>query len=135
MMTSVPQFIDVEDKVAGPLTWKQIFWMIGMAAVLLVLYNLLNSFAFFVAAIPVILLFAVLAFYRPNGVSMATFLYFAVFYFFRPKLSVWERPIRTPRRAPAPKKEAPAPEAPAASRRPDEARLRELAKLLDHGRQ
>ncbi|MEI9966526.1 MAG: PrgI family protein [Candidatus Moraniibacteriota bacterium] len=82
MMSSVPQFTDVEDKIAGPLTWRQILWMIGMGGVLLVLYNILNSAAFFVAAIPVILVFSLFAFYRPNGVSMLTFSYFAIFYFF-----------------------------------------------------
>lgn len=92
-MFSVPQFIDVEDKVAGPLTWRQIFWMMGMTAALLFFYNLFDRALFFVVAVPTILFFSVFAFYRPNGVSMITFALYAVFYFFQPKVSVWERPV------------------------------------------
>jgi hypothetical protein len=43
MMTSVPQFIDVEDKVAGPFSWRQLGWMVGMGAVLFLLYTVLSS--------------------------------------------------------------------------------------------
>ena len=92
-MFNVPQFIDVEDKVAGPLTWRQILWMIGMGAVLLTMYNLFDSASFFVLAIPVIILFCLFAFYRPNGVSMITFAMHGVFFLFQPKVSVWERPV------------------------------------------
>jgi ABC-type proline/glycine betaine transport system permease subunit len=95
MMFNVPQFIDVEDKIAGPLTWKQILWMIGMGAVLLTLYNLFDSVLFFITAIPVIILFAIFAFYRPNGVSMITFALHGLFFIFQPKISVWERPVST----------------------------------------
>jgi hypothetical protein len=92
MMFNVPQFIDVEDKIAGPLTWRQILWMTGMAAVLLVLYNAFDSATFFTLAVPVILMFSLLAFYRPSGISMIQFLMHGVAYLFQPKISVWERP-------------------------------------------
>jgi PrgI family protein len=92
MMFNVPQFIDVEDKIAGPLTWRQILWMAGMAAVLLVLYNTFDSATFFTLAVPVIIMFALLAFYRPSGISMIQFLMHGVAYLFQPKVSVWERP-------------------------------------------
>ncbi len=93
MMFNVPQFIDVEDKIAGPLTWKQILWMIGMGAVLLTLYNIFDITLFVILAIPVTILFVLFAFYRPNGISMITFVIHGVFFLFEPKVSVWERPI------------------------------------------
>ena len=94
MMFNVPQFIDVEDKIAGPLTWKQILWMIGMGAVLLTFYNIFDPVLFFISAIPVTLLFVLLAFYRPNGISLITFAMHGFLFLFEPKISVWERPIQ-----------------------------------------
>lgn len=93
MMFSVPQFIDVEDKIAGPLTWKQLLWMIGMSAVLLVFFKLFDTTLFFIAAIPIILLFAAFAFYKPNGFPMTTFVFYAILFLFRPKIAIWERPV------------------------------------------
>lgn len=101
-MFSVPQFIDVEDKIAGPLTWKQLLWMIGMGAVLLVFFNFFDTTLFIIAAIPVVLLFAAFAFYKPNGFPMTTFVFYAFLFLFRPKVAVWERP-RNVRPKPQPK--------------------------------
>jgi len=92
-MFSVPQFIDVEDKVAGPLTWKQLGWMIGMGAVILTLFAVFDTGLSIVLTIPVVLIFCALAFYKPNGFSLLMFLGSGVFFLFRPKISVWERPV------------------------------------------
>ncbi len=100
MMFNVPQFIDVEDKIAGPLTWKQILWMVGMGAVLLTLYNIFDSVSFFILAIPVVILFVLMAFYRPNGISLITFTMHGFLFLFEPKVSVWERPVQ---QGPSPK--------------------------------
>jgi hypothetical protein len=91
-MFNVPQFIDVEDKIAGPLTWRQILWMIGMGAVLLTFYNLFDAALFYISAIPVIMIFSLFAFYRPNGISMTAFAMHGFLFLFQPKVSVWERP-------------------------------------------
>jgi ABC-type proline/glycine betaine transport system permease subunit len=131
MMFNVPQFIDVEDKIAGPLTWKQILWMIGMGAVLLTLYNIFDSVLFFITAVPVIILFAIFAFYRPNGVSMTTFALHGLFFIFQPKVSVWERPAAT---GPLPKtnvNETSANTGAAPKRNFDSKRAHELAELID----
>jgi hypothetical protein len=93
MMFNVPQFIDVEDKIAGPLTWRQILWMIGMGAVLMILYGIFDSATFFILAIPVIIVFALFAFYRPNGVTMIEFAMHGFLFLFQPKVAVWERPV------------------------------------------
>jgi len=132
MMFSVPQFIDVEDKIAGPLTWRQLLWMIGMGAMLLVFFNLFDATLFFIIAIPTVLLFVALAFYRPNGFPLTTFIFYAVLFIFRPKVSVWERPLRQPPKASAPetKKEEPG----VRDKRINQEKLTELARILDrHG--
>ncbi len=91
-MSSVPQFIDVEDKVAGPLTWKQLGWIIAMGAVILILFSVFGGIIAIVTSIPVVLLFVALAFYKPNGFPMSAFIGQAFFFLFRPKMAVWERP-------------------------------------------
>src|SRR3990167_4514585 len=104
MMFSVPQFINVEDKVAGPLTWRQLLWMIGMGAALLVFFSIFDKALFFIAAIPTVLLFIAFAFYRPNGFPLTTFVFYTVLFFFRPKIAIWERPTNSRPVAKAPDK-------------------------------
>ncbi len=101
MMFSVPQFIDIEDRIAGPLTWKQLGWMIAMGAVILVIRTLFDTALTIIVGIPIVLLFVSLAFYKPNGFPMTAFLSNAVLFFFRPKVAVWERPgiAVTPKKA------------------------------------
>lgn len=132
MMFSVPQFIDVEDKIAGPLTWKQILWMIGMGAVLLTFYNLFNTFAFFVLAVPTILLFSLFAFYRPSGMTMTQYALHAVYFLFRPKIAVWERPVFRPKAAPM--KTASEQNPAAQPKQVSREELRKLARFLDEHR-
>lgn len=93
MLFNVPQYIDVEDKIAGPLTAKQLLWMFGMGAVLLVLWGLLEKTTFFIAAIPVAGIFCALAFYRPHGQPLIKFIVWGVFFLFSPKTYVWRREL------------------------------------------
>lgn len=97
MLFNVPQYIDVEDKVAGPLTAKQLLWMIGMGAMLMILWNIFDSASFFVLAIPTICAFAALAFYRPYGQPLIMFIGNAILFIVRPKVYVWSRPSKAPR--------------------------------------
>jgi hypothetical protein len=133
MMFSVPQFIDVEDKIAGPLTWKQLLWMIGMGGILMIFFNLFDTTLFIIAAIPTVLVFAAFAFYKPNGFPMTTFVFHAFLFLFKPKVAVWERPRNT-----RPKPEAPVVKDEVKVVEPkhmNEDKLKELAHILDrHGR-
>lgn len=129
MMSNVPQFIDIEDKVAGPLTWRQLLWVIAMGIILLVLYNMLPGIAFIVVAIPIVLFFSALAFYRPQGQSLISFLGHGFFFFFRPKVAVWERPVVRPRAVSAAKPQRQA--EPDRSKGVSREELRNLAKMLD----
>lgn len=128
-MFSVPQFIDVEDKIAGPLTWKQLGWMIAMGAVLLVMFLMFKQGFALVAAVPVVLLFVALAFYKPNGFPLTTFIFHGTMFFFRPKIAVWERPVH---HVVPEKKEPEKPEINEAEHeRPSTDKIKELAKLID----
>ncbi len=112
-MFNVPQYVDVEDKVAGPLTGKQLLWMIGMGAALLVLWNIFSPNVFYVLLFPVIFIFVAFAFFRPYGMPLIDFLVHFFYFLFRPKVYMWNRlddptafdlPIEAKIEAPAPKK-------------------------------
>ena len=92
MITNVPQYIDVEDKIAGPLTAKQLLWMIGLGALLFVLWMFIpNKGIFFIVAIPIALFFIALAFYKPFGQSLVGFVGNGFLFLFSPKVYVWRR--------------------------------------------
>lgn len=88
---NVPQFIDIEDKIVGPLTAKQLGWMGAAGVILLVCWSILDLAAFAIAAIIVSVVFGALAFYKPNGQPLVYFIFSAISFAFRPKIYVWKR--------------------------------------------
>ena len=102
MQFNIPQFIDKEDKIVGPLTAKQLGWLFAAGGIILVLWAFLDTSALIAAAIPVVIIFAALAFYRPNNQPLIHFIFSSIRYFTRPKMYVWKRipeQIRIPRKA------------------------------------
>lgn len=94
MHTSVPQYIDVEDKIAFGLTARQLGWLAMMLVALLVIYSLFDRQTFYLSGFFVVLFFLLLTFWRPQDVSLLTFLGFMIQHFFRPKNYVWKRVYR-----------------------------------------
>ncbi|OGI25082.1 MAG: hypothetical protein A3J76_02510 [Candidatus Moranbacteria bacterium RBG_13_45_13] len=94
MHANVPQYIDVEDKIAFGLTAKQLLWLGAMLAVLIAAYAIFDRQLFFVAAVFVIIVFGSLAFFRPQGVTLITFLGYVLFFFAKPRSYVWRRIFR-----------------------------------------
>ena len=91
MLFNVPQFIDIEDKIVGPLTAKQLGWL-GIAGVLLlILWSTLTFSTFLPIAVIVIAIFGALAFYRPYNQPLINFLMSGFGYFANPKIYVWKR--------------------------------------------
>lgn len=91
MLYNVPQYIDVEDKIAGPLTAKQLLWMFGMGGMLLIMWGIFDKTTFYIAAVPVVLIFVALAFYRPYGQPLINFVIYSIQFIMRPKLYFWNR--------------------------------------------
>jgi hypothetical protein len=87
----VPQFVNVEDKIAGPLTWKQLYWMIAMVGILLLMWGAFSPAVFFVFGIPVALAFVAFAFYKPWGQPLIQVVWLAIIFVFRPKQYLWKR--------------------------------------------
>lgn len=98
-MYNVPQFVDVEDKIAGPLTWKQLLWMIALGVIMLVLWNTLELVPFVIVSVPFILLFAALAFYKPQGQPLIKMIFYGMLFVVNPKTYVWRQYSTQPQRS------------------------------------
>jgi len=131
MMFNVPQFIDVEDKVAGPLTVKQLLWMIGMVSVILIASSLFPAGVTIAIAVPVAILFVLLAFYRPNGQPLAAYVAHAFFFLFRPKVLVWRRPENLSYRRRPTRSEREVPKVSATAKTATRDEIRRVAEMMD----
>jgi len=104
MQFQVPQFIEVEDKIFGPLTFKQFIYIAGGAGAAYLLWRI---FPIYLAA-PLILgvsgLAAGLAFFQYNGRPFIVAIEQAFFFFIKTKLYLWSnenKPRKTKKDAPA----------------------------------
>lgn len=91
MRYQVPQFIEVEDKIFGPLTLKQFIYLAGGGGVCLMFFTLFPFYLFFALSIPVASFAAALAFYKVNGRPFIVAVEHAVGYFFASKLYLWQQ--------------------------------------------
>ena len=71
MRFEVPQFVDVEDKIVGPFTWKQFVYLAGGAGTAFILYITFPFILFVVLVAPVAALSLGLAFYEINNRPLA----------------------------------------------------------------
>lgn len=91
MRFQVPQFIDVEDKIFGPLTLKQFIYVAGGAGITLIFFTFLPKFVAFIFAAPFIGVTLALAFYKPNNRPFVFALESMARFFFGEKLYVWKK--------------------------------------------
>lgn len=131
----VPQFLDAEDKIFGPITVRQFIELMIAGMFCFVFYRIFDFSLFVVASLVVIFIALIIAFAKINGQS---FHYFALNFIQTlrsPKLKVWKKRITTAQimaelRKPQEAKVSP----PRAPRQPLTAsRLSELALIIDTG--
>lgn len=85
----IPQFIDVEDKIIGPVTVRQfIILLVGMFFIFLT-YKLADFALFLVIGLLFLFITIVLAFVRINGQPFHFFLLNFIQTFRRPSLQIW----------------------------------------------
>ncbi len=91
MNFQVPQFIEIEDKIIGPLTFKQFIYIAGSGGLAFIVYVFLP---FFLAIVPMILIVTfglALAFYqvnnRPSILALEAFLKYLMAH----KLYIWKK--------------------------------------------
>ncbi len=93
MQFRVPQFIDMEDKIIGPLTLKQFGYILGAGGISFIIWTFVSIRTI---AIPLILLvsalFLSLAFVKINNRPFGAILENAFSYFFGSKVYTWKQP-------------------------------------------
>jgi hypothetical protein len=128
MRYQVPQFIEVEDKIFGPLTVKQFLYVAGGSAIGFIIWNLIPSrtIAFIVAA-PVIAFFFSLAFFKYNDRPFIYTVESAIKYSLGSKLYIWKKQKKQPKKQSEQKTESPKMDIPKLS----DSKLKELSWSLD----
>src|SRR6185312_450429 len=95
MQFQVPQFIEVEDKIFGPLTFKQFIYILGGLGASYIVFRLLPLFL----AAPVILAIAgsaaSFAFLEYNGRPFIISVESAFYFLLHPRLYLWNNERRT----------------------------------------
>lgn len=91
MRFDVPQFIDVEDKIFGPLSFRQFAYLAGGAGLSYILYKVLPFFAALILIVPIAALAVALAFVKVNDKPLINLLESAFNYFLRGKLYLWKK--------------------------------------------
>ncbi|GIW68730.1 MAG: hypothetical protein KatS3mg100_224 [Candidatus Parcubacteria bacterium] len=130
MQFHVPQFIELEAKIFGPLSFRQFVFLAGGVGFLAMLWFWVSSILAIVVGIPIVALGAALAFWKPYGMPFEKLLEAAFWFFTSRHLYLWQKP--TSKAAPS------APQGAEGATRPiphiqttGPSKLRELAFRLD----
>jgi len=91
MRFEVPQFIEIEDKIFGPLTWRQFLYLGGGVGMGVVLFLTTSFIIFLIIGLPLGLLAGALAFYPVNNRPFSYFLEAMVNYVKGTKLYIWRQ--------------------------------------------
>lgn len=91
MRYQVPQFIDIEDKIIGPLTVRQFTYLVGGAGMAFIFYTFLPIYIAIILIAAVIPLSLALAFYKINNKPFIDFLESAFIYYTKQNLYIWKR--------------------------------------------
>lgn len=94
MYFQVPQFIDIEDKIFGPLTFKQFLYLLGGGAIAFVLIRVLPTAIGILLSLPFIALSLALAFYKVNNRPFMSIMQSWFTYLTNTRLYTWK--VRRP---------------------------------------
>lgn len=91
MQFKVPQFIEVEDKIFGPLTFKQFIYLAGGAGLAFTFYTTLPKFISPILILATLGFSVALAFYKVNDQNFISVLEASFKYFTSKKLFIWKK--------------------------------------------
>lgn len=91
MRFEVPQFIEIEDKIFGPFTWRQFVYLAGGVGVGVVTFITLPVFFFALIGLPIAALGLVLAFYPVNNRPFSVFLESIYRFYGSSRIYHWKR--------------------------------------------
>ncbi|MDD4803752.1 MAG: PrgI family protein [Candidatus Paceibacterota bacterium] len=98
MRFQVPQFIEIEDKIFGQLTFKQFIYLAGGVGGSIVLYIYIPfKIISIILIIPLLALSGALAFYKVNGKSFIDVIESSFYFYTGNKLYLWKKAERKPK--------------------------------------
>ncbi len=90
---TVPQFIDVESKIIGPITTRQFLIFLATAVIVGISYKLFDFGLFLLIAILLVIISSIFAFFKVNGRPFHYFVLNFVQTLRRPSLRVWNHKL------------------------------------------
>ncbi len=93
---TVPQFIDIEDKLVGPLSFRQFVYILGGAGGAFLLWRLLPGFIAIPLMLPIIALAVSLAFVKIHSRPFIIIFISAVKYYISGKIYLWKKGKNAP---------------------------------------
>jgi len=131
---TVPQFIDVEDKIIGPITVRQFIILIVAGLILFLEYKLSDITFFIFLAIPTGIVFGTIAFARVNGMPFHYFVIHIIETLKKPALRTWQRERALKEAVKTKAGEAKVAATPAPTKAPvTRSRLSDISLLIDTG--
>ena len=92
MKFQVPQFIEMEDKIFGPLSFKEFIYLVGGAGFSYIIYRFVDPFLLaLILILPVLGFSFLLAFYKVNNKPFIEVLQSGLKYFIGNKLYIWKK--------------------------------------------
>lgn len=89
MQYQIPQFVEIEDRIIGPLTLKQFLYLAFASAFLFVFWFLFAFYIWIIIALPITALAAAFAFLKINDRPFVYFFLSFIKYFTKPKLYIF----------------------------------------------
>lgn len=128
----VPQFLDVEDKILGPITVRQFLELLVGGLIIVIFYKIFDFTLFILSGLAVLSITVVVAFARINGQPFHLFLLNFIQTLRNPKLKVWRKSLVVPKeladKSPAVKVAQIAPRQPISA-----SKISEIALIIDTG--
>lgn len=91
MQYQIPQFIEIEDQIFGPFTFRQFIYILGGAGISYVIYRVLPIYISIFLIIPTVVFAGALAFYKVNNRPFINIVESAINYFVNSKLYLWKK--------------------------------------------
>lgn len=109
MRFEVPQFINIEDKIFGPFTFKQALYLVGGGGIIFLIYRILPNFVAIILALPIAAFALALVFYRPYGRPFIELVEAYLIYAFTQKFYLWRKKEQNTKISLTERKQAPFP--------------------------
>ena len=93
MQFKVPQNIDMEDKIVGPLTLIQFLYLLGGGLLVYIIFQSLgsNTALFIILSFPIAIVSVGMAFVKIQDQPLSHFMKAGIYYFTHPKVRFWKK--------------------------------------------